>query len=455
MLESYFTINKWNWSIVLQKSAAPSCGFVCSAPLFQCLARPSNLQTLAKFRPLCYNHSMVIAEIGTSHEGSIEKAKRLIDAAKEAEADAVKFQWVIADEILHPKTGFVDLPTGRIPLYERFKQLECPPDFYAKSLEYARSLGLKWICSPFGLKSLELLLELKPDAVKIASPELNHFPMLRALAAARKADDTPQADAELQLDDEPKSNEALENLLQAPKTAAASPAAVPVIVSSGVSKQSDIEAALAVLGKSGVSLLHCVTSYPAPEEEYNVRLIAALKKDFGVETGLSDHSLDPVLVPCLAASQGATVFEKHITLSKKTSGLDDPVALEPGQFLQMTRALKQCQAAMNRYGSERGEKEIIAQMSEQYGSERVQKVLGNGIKALAPAEEKNYGRTNRSLHYMKAFEAGHVLTADDIGVLRTEKVLTPGLSPEFLESVIGKKLRRAVDDGAGVAWEDI
>ncbi len=379
---------------------------------------------------------MVIAEIGTSHEGSLEKAKKLIDAAKEAEADAVKFQWVIADEILHPKTGFVDLPTGRIPLYERFKQLECPPDFYAKSLEYARSLGLKWICSPFGLKSLKLLLELKPDAVKIASPELNHFPMLRALAAARKSDG------------EPKSNEARES------NETAAPAAVPVIVSSGVSKTRDIEAALAILGKSGVALLHCVTSYPAPEEEYNVRLIAALKKDFGVETGLSDHSLDPVLVPCLAASQGATVFEKHITLSKKTSGLDDPVALEPGQFLQMTRALRQCQAAMNRYGSERGEKEIIAQMSEQYGSERVQKVLGNGIKALAPAEEKNYGRTNRSLHYMKAFEAGHILAAEDIGVLRTEKVLTPGIGPEFLESVIGKKLRRAVDDGAGVLADD-
>ena len=209
------------------------------------------------------------------------------------------------------------------------------------------------------------------------------------------------------------------------------------------------------MGKSGVTLLHCVTSYPAPEEEYNVRLIAALKKDFGVETGLSDHSLDPVLVPCLAASQGATVFEKHITLSKKTSGLDDPVALEPGQFLQMTRALRQCQAAINRYGSERGEKEIIAQMSEQYGSARVQKVLGSGIKALAPAEENNYGRTNRSLHYMRAFEAGHLLKAGDVGVLRTEKVLTPGLSPEFLESVIGKKLSRTVDDGAGVAWEDI
>ena len=361
---------------------------------------------------------MVIAEIGTSHEGSLEKAKKLIDAAKEAEADAVKFQWVIADEILHPKTGFVDLPTGRIPLYERFKQLECPPDFYAASLECARSLGLKWICSPFGLKSLELLLELKPDAVKIASPELNHFPMLRALADWRKSN------------------------------------AIPVIVSSGVSTKSDIEAALAVLGTDGVTLLHCITSYPAPEEEYNVRLKKKKKKDFGVATGLSDHSLDPILVPCLAASQGATVFEKHITLSKKTSGLDDPVALEPQQFLQMTRALKQCRAAINRYGPERGGQEIIKQMEEQYGSGRVQKVLGNGIKALAPAEEKNYGRTNRSLHYMKAFEAGHLLAAGDVGVLRTEKVLTPGLSPALYESVIGKKRRRAVQDGAGVAWED-
>lgn len=366
---------------------------------------------------------MVIAEIGTSHGGSLEKAKELIDAAKEAEADAVKFQWVIADEILHPKTGFVDLPTGRIPLYERFRQLECPADFYAQTLEYARSKNLKWICSPFGLKSLESLLALKPDAVKIASPELNHFPMLRKLAEWRK------------------SNEAGDT--------------VPVIVSSGVSKQSDIEAALAVLGTRGVALLHCITSYPAPEEEYNVRLIAAFKKQFGVECGLSDHSLDPVLVPCLAASQGATVFEKHITLSKKTNGLDDPVALEPEQFLQMTKALRQCQAAIKRYGPERGEKEIVLQMEEQYGSGRVQKVLGNGIKALAPAEEKNYGRTNRSLHYMKAFEAGHVLAAEDVGVLRTEKILSPGIGPEHYESVIGKKLARAVEDGAGILLEDL
>ncbi|MCR5045622.1 MAG: N-acetylneuraminate synthase family protein [Treponema sp.] len=361
---------------------------------------------------------MVIAEIGTSHEGSIEKAKELIDAASYAEADAVKFQWVIADEILHPKTGFVELPTGRIPLYERFRQLECPKEFYTETLAYARSKNLKWICSPFGLKSLEELISINPDAVKIASPELNHFPMLKAIKAAREKK------------------------------------GFPVIVSSGVSKLKDIEAALAILGAENTSLLHCITSYPAPEEEYNVRLIFSLKEIFGIECGLSDHSLDPVLVPCLAAAKGATIFEKHITLSKKTSGLDDPVALEPEQFLQMTKALKQCEAAIKRYGNERGGQEIIKQMEEQFGSERVQKVLGSGVKKLAPAEEANYGRTNRSLHYMADFESGHILQAKDVGVLRTEKILSPGLAPECLDLILGKKLSRKAKDGAGISWED-
>ena len=378
---------------------------------------------------------MVIAEIGTSHGGSLEKAKELIDAAAFAEADAVKFQWVIASEILHPKTGFVDLPTGRIPLYERFKQLECPKEFYEAARDYARSKGLKWICSPFGAQSLRFLLSLSPDAVKIASPELNHFPMLRELQKARESQDAPKSKDK-------------------PKTAAAG-AAIPVIISSGVSKLRDIEAALEILGTDKVSLLHCITSYPAPEEEYNVNLVQSLRGIFGVETGLSDHSLDPVLVPCLAASQGAKIVEKHITLSKKTSGLDDPVALEPEEFLQMTKALKQCEAALKRYGKERGGQEIVAQMSEQYGKERVQKVLGSGVKKLAAAEEKNYGRTNRSLHYMADFEAGHILREEDIGVLRTEKILTPGISPRYAESLVGKKLVRSVHDGDGVLLDDI
>ena len=112
----------------------------------------------------------IIAEIGTSHEGSIEKARALVDAAADSGADTIKFQWVYADEILHPKTGFVKLPTGDIPLYDRFRQLECPVSFYKEMIDYVQSKDCKFCCSPFGLRSLNELLDLKPDYVKIASP---------------------------------------------------------------------------------------------------------------------------------------------------------------------------------------------------------------------------------------------------------------------------------------------
>lgn len=363
---------------------------------------------------------MIIAEIGTSHEGSVEKAKALIDASCNAGADFIKFQWVYAEEILHPDTGFVKLPTGNIPLYQRFKELECPVSFYKEMLDYTHSLGKKFICSPFGLKSLQELLEIHPDAIKIASPELNHYPMLKFLAEYRKN--------------------------QKEK--------IPVILSSGVSTLSDIEKALSITGKENVYLLHCITSYPAPEEEYNLRLITNLSSVLGIPCGVSDHSLDPILVPALSIAAGGTIIEKHITLSRKTEGLDDPVALEPEQFGFMSHTVNQAIASINHYGKDAGTRRIIDQLSEQYGKEKIQKVLGTGIKELAPAESQNYGRTNRSLHFMKAFDKGHVISKGDIGILRTEKVLTPGISPEYYDLVIGKTLSVSVENGAGVQFTD-
>ncbi|MBP5587408.1 MAG: N-acetylneuraminate synthase family protein [Treponema sp.] len=359
---------------------------------------------------------MVIAEIGTSHEGSIEKAKKLVDAASESGTDYIKFQWVYASEILHPKTGFVDLPTGKIPLYDRFKELECPPSFYKELLDYTHSKGKKFICSPFGLKSLEELLSIQPDAIKIASPELNHYKMLEALRDYR----------------------------------ASQKEKLPVILSSGVSKMQDIEKALKITGTENVSLLHCITSYPAPEEEYNLKLITKYKKEFKIECGVSDHSLDPVLVPALSIACGGTIIEKHITLSRKTSGLDDPVALEPEQFGFMCHAVNQSLASINHYGADLGSKRIIEQISEQYGEERVKKVLGSGIKELAPSEKENYGRTNRSLHYMNDLKKGDVIKEGDIAILRTEKILTPGISPEYYDTLIGKTLTCDVSSGSGV-----
>lgn len=363
----------------------------------------------------------IIAEIGTSHEGSIEKARALVDAAAESGADTIKFQWVYANEILHPNTGLVHLPTGDIPLYERFRQLECPVSFYKEMLDYVHSKECKFCCSPFGLRSLKELLELKPDYVKVASPELNHFPMLKALAEYRA-----QVGAET----------------------------VPVILSSGVSKLEDIKNAIDIVGTNNVSLLHCITSYPAPEDEYNLKVISTLAKQFGIECGVSDHSLDPVLVPCLSVAVGGTVIEKHITLSRKTMGLDDPVALEPEQFALMVHTVHQTEATFRHYGAELGMERTLEQLSEQFGKERVIAVLGDGIKRLAPAEEANYGRTNRSLHFMHDMKAGDIIGAEDVAVLRTEKILTPGLTPDYLDKVIGKKIVRDVASGAGVQSGD-
>ena len=362
----------------------------------------------------------VVAEIGTSHGGDFEKAKKLIDAAVWAGADAVKFQWVYADEILHPDTGFVKLPGGKVRLYDRFKELEVEPKFFADCLEYTHSKNVKFYCSPFGLRSLAELLAIKPDGIKIASPELNHIPLLKALVDARKNQQEK----------------------------------IPVILSSGVSTLADIERAVEIIGREKVTLLHCVTSYPAPEEDYNLNVIPNLSKIFGLPVGVSDHSLDPVLVPSLAASVGGEMIEKHITLSKKTDGLDDPVALEPEQFAQMCHCVHQCEAMINRYSLTCGGDNIIEQMLDQFGKEKVKATLGSGVKELAPAEKANYGRTNRSLHFMRSMKAGEKILSEDIGVLRTEKILSPGIGPEFLEEVTGAILTRDVSSGAGIQWKD-
>ncbi len=393
----------------------------------------------------------VIAEIGTAHAGSLDKAFALIDAAADGGADCVKFQWVYADEILHPDTGFVTLPGGAVRLYDRFRSLELDSSFFASCLDYAHKKGLLFACSPFGLRSLQELAALRPDAIKIASPEVNHYPLLEACAAYYGK--------------------------------------IPIILSSGVSRLGDIERAVDLLegdrprsdggaavaaapaGEAGgqgaggqnalppLTLLHCITSYPAPETEYNVRCVETLRRVFGVPTGISDHSLDPVLIPVLTTALGGQMIEKHITLSRKTDGLDDPVALEPEQFAQMVQAVRQTQAVIRKCEKDgcpqAAPSEIFRQMADQYGKDMVAAALGSGVKRLAASERANYGRTNRSLHYMRAMKKGERIGEGDVSVLRTEKVLTPGISPEYARLVTGCVLTRDVAAGAGVDWEDV
>ena len=349
---------------------------------------------------------LIIAEAGTAHGGNLDRAYELISRAKDAGADCIKFQAVYADEIIHRSTGMVRLPGGSVDLYKSFKALEQGEEFFNSIKVYAEDRGLLFLCTPFGIKSARILKKLNVKAVKIASPELNHFPLLREVASYR----------------------------------------VPVILSTGVSKLCDIEKALGITGKDTV-LLHCVTSYPAPEEDYNLKLIESLNRIFGIVTGVSDHSLDPVLVPVLSAAQGAAVIEKHFTISKSNKGLDDSIALEPDDFKKMTAEVKAVYS--------RGAEETLSYLERLYGRTKVAEVLGDGVKRLSPAEETNYTTTNRSIHAVKSIRAGDVLSAENIALLRTEKNLKPGMHPEMFEVVIGRKVVRGIADGNGIVLDDL
>ncbi|MDR1100288.1 MAG: N-acetylneuraminate synthase family protein [Treponema sp.] len=365
--------------------------------------------------------ALIVAELGTSHGGDLVKAKELAAAAGEAGADCVKFQIVYADEILHPNTGEVALPGGKIRLYDRFRQLEVSPDFFAEMKAYVEARGLLFLCTPFGPRSAGELRALNPELVKIASPELNYTALLREIASWK----------------------------------------LPVLLSTGVSKLGDIEEALELLGAvpadgrpataaqtgAAVCLLHCVTAYPAPETDYNLRLLPGLSRIFGLPAGLSDHSLDLELVPALGISQGAALIEKHFCLSRDDSGLDDPIALPPPLFARMVRAVRRA--------SQAGPAETLAAYSRDRGAALVEQVLGSGIKVLAPSEQANYTRTNRSIHALREIRAGETLGPGDFAVLRTEKNLRPGLPPSWEPLLQGRKARNTIPAGEGIRFDDI
>ncbi|MDR2701714.1 MAG: N-acetylneuraminate synthase family protein [Spirochaetaceae bacterium] len=377
---------------------------------------------------------LIIAELGTAHGGDTVKARELIAAAAESGADCIKCQIVFADEILHPKTGLVRLPGGEIPLYDVFKGLEQDEDFYRRMKDDAETRGLLFLATPFGPKSAALLKNLRPNAVKIASPELNYTALLEETASW----------------------------------------GVPVYLSTGVSTLGDIEEAVSTIlrvltgmpekdstvpnentlapeesaGKGrDITLLHCITAYPAPPDEYNLRILPNLAGIFGFPAGLSDHSLDPVLVPVLGAALGAAALEKHFCLSRSDTGLDDPIALEPSAFARMSSAVRRA-ASMEK-------ESVIEEMKAEFGPDLVEKTLGNGIKALAPSESGNYGRTNRSIHALRDIAQGETIRADAVRVLRTEKILRPGIHPRWEKDLPGRKARNFIPAGEGIRLEDI
>jgi sialic acid synthase SpsE len=214
-----------------------------------------------------------------------------------------------------------------------------------------------------------------------------------------------------------------------------------------VSKLADIEAALELLRGTDVTLLHCVTAYPAPETDYNLRVLPLISRMFGVSVGVSDHADHPFLVGALGVSMGATVVEKHVTLSRDDPGLDDPIAQDETGF-------GACVAEIRRAEAEEPE-DTRRRLVRDHGEDLIEAVLGSGVKRLAPAEAENYERTTRSLHALRELPVGHVLVKGDFAALRTEKVLRPGLHPKFADEVLGAALTRLVPAGEGIRWADL
>ncbi len=349
---------------------------------------------------------LIVAEIGTAHGGELERGYELIDAAVDAGANCVKFQVVFADEIIHPLTGIVELPGGGVSLYERFKSLEREIDFFGSLKKYAEKRNVLFLASSFGVKSARLLKELDVSAIKIASPELNHYPMLEEIADY----------------------------------------GIWKIISTGVSRLCDIERALDVLGYERSVILHCITSYPAPVDEYNLLLLKSLKAIFGLPVGVSDHSLDPIVVPALSVVMGGVVVEKHFTFSREGEGLDDRIALTPKDFGRMVEIIR---AAFREPAS------VEKMLRKEYGEKRIDSILGDGVKRLAPSERGNYLSTNRTIHALRDIRKDEILTEENVAVLRSEKNLKPGLDPRFFKLILGKRVVRDIESGRGIEWNDL
>lgn len=374
------------------------------------------------------HHVYCIAEIGTTHQGNLNKAKELVMAAKEAGADAAKFQIVFADEILPETAGHINVNNKTVDIFTALQETEQNIAFYQELHAYCQAVGIEFLATPFGLRSASLLKQLHVQKVKIASPELNHFPLLQELATW----DIDQW-----------------------------------ILSSGVSLLGDIEQALCYFDdRAKVSLLHCVTAYPAKEEEYNLRLIPALKKMFGVAVGVSDHSLNPFVIPVLSTLLGATVLEKHITLSKQDQGLDDAMALAPQDFSAMVKEVRSASHWLQQY-PEKNTANIDALVhayvqshanshtSSLFDGYDIAAILGDGQKVLSPSEQEFYATTNRSLHALCDIDQGQLFSPKNVAVLRSEKGTTVGISPALYDTIIGAPCQSFLPKGEGLEWHHI
>jgi pseudaminic acid synthase len=328
----------------------------------------------------------VIAELSANHNGLLETAKQIITQAKLAGADAVKIQTYKPDTITlnANREDFVirgGLWDGRT-LYDLYEQAHMPWEWHAPLFAHAKEIGIPLFSSPFDQTAVDLLEDLNAPAYKIASFEAIDLPLIRYVARTGK----------------------------------------PMIISTGMADADEIQEAIDAARSGGctqLAILHCVSGYPAPPHEYNLRTIPDMMQRFDLVTGLSDHTLDNTTA-IASVALGASLIEKHFTLDRKGGGPDDSFSLEPADL----RAL--CEGARTAW-----------------------QALGRADYSRQPSEQAN-AQFRRSLYFVNDLESGALIKPEDVRSVRPGY----GLAPKYLDKVVGQKVTRAIEAATPVRWED-
>jgi len=315
--------------------------------------------------------TLIIAEAGVNHNGDLELAKKLIDAAAEAGADLVKFQTFKADRLVTStaeKASYQMQPTNnREPQHEMLRRLELTPEMHKELIECCEKHKIGFFSTAFDIKGVDLLLSLGQDNFKIPSGEITNLPYLRHIGQLGR----------------------------------------PVILSTGMATMDEIGSAIQILEKSGtpkttITVLHCTTEYPTPMPEVNLKAMITIHDKFEVRVGYSDHTLG-IEVAIAAVAMGATVIEKHFTLDRNSPGPDHKASLEPSELKCMVTAIRNIEVA-----------------------------LGDGIKRPTPSEAKNIAVVRKSIIASKSIQLGEVFTAKNLTTKRPGTGISPMRFDEVL-----------------------
>ncbi len=346
----------------------------------------------------------VIAEAGVNHNGSIELALRLIDAARDVGADAVKFQSFRADALATreaPKAKYQIETTGHVQSqWEMLKALELDDAAHRTLKAHAEKIGIEFMSTPFDEQGIDYLARLRLRRLKLPSGELTNGPFL--LHAARAGLPLIVSTGMADLGEVEEAMAVLAFGLTRPKDAKPKRAELPALLA-----DTNVRAAL----RTTITLLHCTTQYPAPPESANLRAMETLRARFGVPVGYSDHT-DGIAVSIAAAALGASTIEKHLTLDRSMEGPDHRASLDPAQFAAMMAGIRAAEAA-----------------------------LGDGIKVPHTAERPNIAIARKSLVAARAIPAGTRLEAGDIVAKRPGD----GRSPMAYWDLLGTTASRAFE----------